>query len=257
MAVSPQHFTEVEGLRVQFRMRGTEDGDPLLMLHGWGGNSLSFMGAASALEEKYRTLSPDLPGFGFSEPPPEAWGSSDYARVVAALIRAAGFESAFVLGHSRGGTIAVALATEYPELVRKLVVVASPIVRLPPDADVRRSSLRYSLVRGMAKLLPPARGRMLEWARNRFGSADYRAAGPMRSTLVRVVNEDWRPALASVKAPVLLLWGSEDAEVPLRVAEEALTEVPNARLVTLDGAGHFPFLDQPDAFAEAVTSFLG
>ncbi|HEU0073492.1 MAG TPA: alpha/beta hydrolase, partial [Dehalococcoidia bacterium] len=67
----------------------------------------------------------------------------------------------------------------------------------------------------------------------------------------------WRPALAAVKAPVLLIWGTEDTEVPLRVAEEAMTELPDARLVTLEGAGHFPFLDPPEAFAEAVTSFLG
>jgi pimeloyl-ACP methyl ester carboxylesterase len=74
---------------------------------------------------------------------------------------------------------------------------------------------------------------------------------------VRVVNEDWRPALASIRAPVLLIWGSEDAEVPLRVAQEAMGELMGARLVTLEGAGHFPFLDQPEAFAEAVTAFLG
>jgi pimeloyl-ACP methyl ester carboxylesterase len=98
---------------------------------------------------------------------------------------------------------------------------------------------------------------MLDWGRDRFGSADYKSAGVLRPTLVRVVNEDLRPLLASVTAPVLLIWGSEDTEVPLRVAEEALTELPDARLVTLEGAGHFPFLDQPEAFAEAVTSFLG
>jgi pimeloyl-ACP methyl ester carboxylesterase len=257
MVVSPQHFTEVEGLRIQFRIRGDADSEPLLMLHGWGQSSLSFVGVASVLEERFRLLTPDLPGFGFSEPPPVAWGSSDYARAMAELIKIAGCESVTVLGHSRGGTIAVALAVEYPELVRKLVIVASPIVKLPPEKGVRRSSRRYSILRGVAKLMPPLRGRLLAWGQNRFGSADYRAAGPMRSTMVKVVNEDWRPALASVKVPVLLIWGTEDTEVPVRVAEEAMTELPDARLVTLDGAGHFPFLDQPDAFTEAVTSFLG
>jgi pimeloyl-ACP methyl ester carboxylesterase len=257
MAVSPQHFRDVDGLRVQFRLRGKADGEPLLMLHGWGQSSLSFVGVASALEERYRLLTPDLPGFGFSEAPPEAWGSSDYARAMAELIRIAGFESVNVLGHSRGGTIAVALAVEYPELVKKLVIVASPIVLLPPGAGVRRASLRYSMLRGVAKLVPPLRERMLSWGRQRFGSADYKAAGPLRSTLVKVVNEDWREALPMVKAPVLLIWGSEDSEVPLRVAEEAMGELADARLVTLEGAGHFPFLDEPGAFAEAVTSFLG
>jgi len=255
MAVSPQHFSEVEGLRLQFRLRG--EGEPLLMLHGWGGSSLSFMSAASRLEEHFRTLAPDLPGFGFSEAPPEAWGSAEYARVVAALPKAAGLESVNVLGHSFGGKVALALATAYPELVKRLVIVASPIVRLPPEPGVRRASLRYSMLRGASKFLPPLRERLLEWGRNRFGSADYKAAGPLRPTMVRVVNEDWRAALPAIQVPVLLIWGSADTEVPLRVAHEAMELLPHAELVTLEGAGHFPFLDQPKAFAEAVSEFMG
>jgi pimeloyl-ACP methyl ester carboxylesterase len=254
MAVSPQHFSEVDGLRLQFRLRG--EGKPLLMLHGWGQSSLSFVRAASLLEQRFRILTPDLPGFGFSEAPREAWGSSDYARVMAELIKTVGFESVDVLGHSRGGTIALALATAYPELVKRLVIVASPIVRLPPEPGARRASLRYSLLRGAAKLMPPLRERMLEWGQNRFGSADYKAAGPLRPTMVRVVNEDWRPALPAIQPPVLLIWGSEDTEVPPRVAQEAMELLPHGELVTLGGAGHFPFLDQPEAFAEAVTAFL-
>jgi len=256
MAVSPQHFTEVDGLRLQFRVRGAPSGEGLLMLHGWGGSSLSFMGAASALEERFRLLTPDLPGFGFSEAPKEAWGSAEYARVVAALPKAAGFESVSVLGHSFGGKVALALATAYPELVKRLVIVAAPIVRLAPEPDVRGRRRTYAVLRKAANLVPPLRGRILDWGRNRYGSADYRAAGPLRPTMVRVVNEDWRPALPAVQVPVLLIWGSEDAEVPLEVAEEAMKELPRAELVVLEGAGHFPFLDQPEAFAAAVTKFL-
>jgi pimeloyl-ACP methyl ester carboxylesterase len=254
MAVSPQHFSEVEGLRVQFRVRGA--GEPLLMLLGWGQSSLSFMNAAGALEQHFQLLTPDLPGFGFSEAPKEAWGSAEYARVVAALPRSAGFESLSVLGHSFGGKVALALTTSYPELVKRLVIVASPIVRLPLEGSARGRSKSYEALRTAAKLVPPLRGRILDWARNRYGSSDYREAGPLRPTLVRVVNEDWRPALPAVHVPVLLIWGSEDTEVPLRVAEEAMQSLPNAELLVLEGAGHFPFLDQPDAFAEAVTRFL-
>jgi pimeloyl-ACP methyl ester carboxylesterase len=255
MAVSPQHFTEVEGARVQFRLRGT--GEPLVMLHGWGQSSLSFMAAGSALEQRFRLLTPDLPGFGFSEPPPAAWGSTEYARVVASLVKSAGFGTTNVLGHSFGGKVALALATAYPELVRRLVIVASPIVRLPLEGVERRGSNGYRWVRRVAGIAPlPLRERVLEWGRNRYGSADYRAAGALRPTLVRVVNEDWRPALAAVQAPVLLLWGSADQDVPLRVAEEAKEALPRAELRVMEGAGHFPFLDQPEAFVEAVSGFL-
>jgi pimeloyl-ACP methyl ester carboxylesterase len=258
MAVSPQHFSEIEELRVQFRMRGLAGGEPLLMLHGWGQSSLSFMAAASALEERFRLLTPDLPGFGFSEAPKEAWGSAEYARVVAELVRSAGYERVNVLGHSFGGKVALALATAYPEVVKRLVIVASPIVRLPLEGNERRGSGAYRMVRRVASVMPgPLRERILTWGRNRYGSADYRAAGPLRPTLVRVVNEDWRAALPAVQSPVLLIWGSEDTEVPLRVAEEAMAELPKAELRVIEGAGHFPFLDKPEVFAEAVAGFLG
>jgi pimeloyl-ACP methyl ester carboxylesterase len=257
MAVSPQHFREIEGLRVQFRMRGLASGEPLLMLHGWGQSSLSFMAAASALEERFRLLTPDLPGFGFSEAPKEAWGSAEYARVASELVGSAGYERVNVLGHSFGGKVALALATAYPEVVKRLVIVASPIVRLPLEGSEQRGSSAYRLVRRVASVTPgPLRERILAWGRNRYGSADYKAAGPLRPTLVRVVNEDWRPALPAVQAPVLLIWGSEDTEVPLRVAEEAMEALPKAGLKVMQGAGHFPFLDQPEAFAEAVAGFL-
>jgi pimeloyl-ACP methyl ester carboxylesterase len=257
MAVSPQHFSEIEGLRVQFRVRGLASGELLLMLHGWGQSSLSFMAAASALEQRFRLLTPDLPGFGFSEVPEEAWGSVEYARVAAELVKSAGYERVNVLGHSFGGKVALALATAYPEVVKRLVLVASPIVRLPPEGNERRGSSAYRMLRKVANVMPgPLREQILAWGRNRYGSADYKAAGPLRPTLVRVVNEDWRPALPAVQSPVLLIWGSEDTEVPLRVAEEALRELPSAQLRVIEGAGHFPFLDQPEAFAEAVAGFL-
>jgi pimeloyl-ACP methyl ester carboxylesterase len=215
------------------------------------------MAAAAALEERFRLLTPDLPGFGFSEAPSAAWGSADYARVVADLVRSAGFETTNVLGHSFGGKVALALATAFPELVRRLVIVASPIVRLPLEGQERKGSSAYLWVRKAAGLTPPPlREKVLEWGRNRYGSADYKAAGALRPTLVRVVNEDWRPALAAVQAPVLLLWGSEDQEVPLGVAEAAMETLPRAELRVLEGAGHFPFLDQPEAFVDAVSDFL-
>jgi pimeloyl-ACP methyl ester carboxylesterase len=254
MAVSPQHFTQIDGLRVQFRVRGA--GPPLLLLHGWGGSSLSFAAVIPALEQRFRLLIPDLPGFGFSEPPAAAWGSADYARVVAGLIESASAKPLDVLGHSFGGKVAVALATQYPELVRRLVLVAAPVVRLEQNAAVLSRGRAYRAVRAAARLLPPLREQILDWGRRRFGSEDYKAAGPLRPTLVRVVNEDWRPALPALRAPVLLIYGERDEDVPAAVGEAARDALPNAELVVMSGAGHFPFLDDAEGFSEAVAAFL-
>jgi pimeloyl-ACP methyl ester carboxylesterase len=255
MAVSPQHFTEIDGLRVQFRVRGS--GEPLLLLHGWGGSSLSFMAVSGRLEQHFRVLAPDLPGFGFSETPPRAWGAADYAGAVAGLLMASGFSSVNVVGHSFGGLVATALATSRPDLVKRLVLVASPVVRLPREGGVRARTLAYRGVKTVARLLPPLRDRITEWAVQRFGSSDYRAAGPMRPTMVKVLGEDWRGALPNLAAPVLLVYGEQDQEVPLAVAHAAMSELPEgAQLLVMPGAGHFPFQDDPEGFVASLSGFL-
>jgi pimeloyl-ACP methyl ester carboxylesterase len=209
-----------------------------------------------ALEKRFRVLAPDLPGFGFSQFPPAPWGSAEYARVVASLIENAGLERADLLGHSFGGKVAVALAASRPELVRRLVLVAAPVVRLPPAAGVQSRARGYTIARKLASLAPPVRGRILDWARDRYGSEDYKAAGELRSTFVKVVNEDWRTALKSLRSPLLLVYGERDTDVPQAVAREALAEARSAELVVMEGAGHFPFLDDSNRFLEAVTRFL-
>ncbi len=255
MAISPQHFTEINGLRVQFRVRG--NGEPLLLLHGWGGSSLSFMAVSNQLESQFRVLAPDLPGFGFSQEPPEAWGAADYANIVAGLLVASGFGNVNVVGHSFGGLVATALATSRPGLVKRLVLVASPVVRLKADRQVRSRVSGYARVKFVANLLPPFKQRILDWGRMKYGSEDYRQAGSMRPTMVKVLGEDWRDALANVSVPTLLIYGKKDEDVPIAVAETAMQALPEgARLVVLEGAGHFPFIDDSKGFVEALTGFL-
>ena len=255
MAVSPQHFTEIDGLRVQFRVRGK--GEPLLLLHGWGGSSLSFMSIASRLEAHFRVIAPDLPGFGFSEMPPKPWGAADYADAVEKLIGTTGLGAVNVMGHSRGGVIGTALAISRPDLVKRLVLVAAPVVRLQADKDVKSRIGGYARVKFVANLLPPFKQRMLEWGRMKYGSEDYRQAGALRPTLVKVLGEDWRSALPDVTMPTLLIYGEQDEDVPLAVAEAAMQSLPpGARLEVIEGAGHFPFLDRPEAFMDALNSFL-
>ncbi len=97
---------------------------------------------------------------------------------------------------------------------------------------------------------------MISRVSGRFGSRDYLAAGPMRPTLVKVVNEDLTPLLPGVQAPTLILWGDRDREIPRTAMEIMAARIPNARLVVFEGAGHFPFLDVPERFCGALMEFL-
>lgn len=246
----------VNGLETYYRAEGR--GAPVLLLHGWGVSHESFASLAPLLAEQFQVLRLDLPGFGWSPPPPAAWGTAEYRDHVAAFLDGLDIARAAVLGHSFGGRIAIRLAAEQPARVARLVLVASAGIR-------PRRGWRYHARVGTTKLLkaacrlPLAGGwgrRLLERWTGRVGSRDYRNAGPMRPTLVRVVNEDLAPLLPAVQAPTLICWGDQDREVGREAMEAMRAGIPDARLVVFPGAGHFPFAERPAEFAGHVLPFL-
>jgi pimeloyl-ACP methyl ester carboxylesterase len=223
-------------------------GPTLVGLHGWGRDRSDL---AEALAGREAILF-DLPGFGSSPPPPEAWGAHDYAAAVAAALDERGDArdaGAFTLvGHSFGGRVAAHLAAERPDLVSGVVFVGAPLLRLsaprPPSLWFR--ALRAASRRG---LVPAA---TMERARQRRGSADYNAAhGVMRDVLVRSVAEDYRTQLSQIGCPTGFCWGANDTTAPPEIARRASELVKQCvALVVVDGAGH-------DVQRDAVEQFRG
>ncbi len=233
-------------------------GPPVVLLHGWGARAETF----AALLLRMRTARPlwalDLPGFGESPLGPGGWTTTGYADLVRGWIAEAGWSRVSLLGHSYGGGVAVRLAAGPAGPVDRLVLVAAAGLRLPPPAAVRRRRRAYRRRRLLARLLPPAVRRRLEarW-RERYGSPDYRDAGPLRPTLVDAVSEDLAPIAATVAVPTLLLWGARDADVPVATAGAAYRRlITSAELVVLEASGHFPFLDEPRRCAAIVDAFV-
>ena len=101
----------------------------------------------------------------------------------------------------------------------------------------------------------------MEAIRSSRGSADYRAAsGVMRDILVKVVNESYEAQLRALDTPVTLLWGRDDREVPVAVAERALSVISEgggrAGLEVLPGVGHFLPTEAPEALRLVVSKAL-
>jgi len=246
----------INGLETFYQLEG--QGDPVVLLHGWGASSQSLAGVAACLAPLFRVMSVDLPGFGWSQAPPAAWGIADYADHVRQLLDEVRIAKAALLGHSFGGRVAIQLAACHPERVGPLILVASAGVR--PRRGPRyyarvataKALRRLSLLPGLAGV----GSRLLARWQAKVGSRDYLAAGRLRPTLVKVVNEDLTPALTSVQAPTLLLWGDQDQEVRRPAVEVMAARIPQARLKVFVGAGHFPFQDAPDAFCRAAQEFL-
>ncbi|MCB0338647.1 MAG: alpha/beta hydrolase, partial [Bdellovibrionales bacterium] len=89
-----------------------------------------------------------------------------------------------------------------------------------------------------------------------FGSSDYRAAGAMRQTLVKVVNEDHSHLLSKIHCPTLLVWGDQDTDTPLWMAKKMEQEIKDCGLVVFSGAGHYSFLDRSQQFCLVAAKFL-
>lgn len=222
----------------------TGSGRPwVLALHGWGRTRADFDASLEGLD----ALAVDLPGFGASPEPPEAWGGADYADAVVPLLDE--METpAVILGHSFGGQVAVQLAARHPERVAALVLTGTPLVRRP-QGPVSRS---FRLARRLHRLGVLSDDYM-EALRRKRGSADYKAArGIMRDVFVRVVNEHYDDDLAALRCPVELVWGADDAAAPLAQAQVAGGMIDDVRVTVLDGVGHFTPQAAPGALRDAV-----
>jgi len=226
----------------------------VLALHGWARTHRDF-DAVIAPEGRspLPCLALDLPGFGASPAPADAWGAADYARAVGAVLD--DMQGPVVLlGHSFGGRVAVHLANQRSESIGALVLTGVPL--LPAVGRRARTAPAYKLVRRLHRLKLVSDSAM-EAARQRHGSADYRAAqGVMRQVLVRSVSESYGEQLSAVQCPVHLVWGADDTAAPLEMAERAMALVAQGDLSVFPGVGHLTPLLIPAALHSAVTSCL-
>jgi pimeloyl-ACP methyl ester carboxylesterase len=227
----------------------------VVLLHGWRRSHQDFAALAQGLHARgVSSLALDLPGFGASPPPTVATGASGYADNVATLLRELGGPPTVLVGHSFGGRVATVLAATYPELVSHVVLTGVPLLRTGSGAT---SPLAYRLLRRGARwrVVSPAR---LEKARQRYGSADYRAAnGVMRDVLVTVVNEEYSSYLSEFRVGLDLVWGANDTVVPPDVARRAQLLVTGSHLHVVEGVSHLLPSEAPDTLLEPLLKVLG
>lgn len=197
-------------------------------LHGWGRSGDDLAPVLQGLD----ALAPQLAGFGGADAPPAAWGTEEYAAALATALD--GHAPVVLVGHSFGGRVAVRLAARRPELVRGVLLTGAPLLRLV-DYKPR---LGFRVIRWLAarRLVPQ---RVLDRARERYGSADYRAAsGVMREVFTRVVREDYREDLERIVAPTRFVWGEHDDAAPVDAGRAAAALVPGATFRVVAGSGH-------------------
>lgn len=248
----------VDGLNIAYIDQGC--GPVVLLLHGWGAPAETYRLIIDHLSAYCRVIAPDLPGFGGSDEPPEAWTPARYAAFVGAFAAALDISEAVLMGHSNGGRIALyMLGHGCPFTVKKAVLLDAAGLKPHHGPSYYRKVASYKTAKwffslpGVRSLFPNA----VENARRRHGSDDYRAASPvMRQSMVLALHEDMTPLLPRIRASVLLIWGECDTATPLGDGRKMARLIPDAGLVTLPGAGHFAFAERWGQCARVLDSFL-
>jgi len=248
-----------------YRLRYLEagSGPPLLLVHGLGSNAAQDWGRlVGPLGRSYHVFALDLPGFGRSERPANA----DYSipmqvEAVRAFLGAVGVPKARVAGISMGGWIVARLAGEHPELVERLVLVAPAGLRPEPNAAIPVEVLFPQDEAGVRRMIatirhkpPPAPS---------FLVRDILKERLREEWIVRRTVESMRPgkdwlngSLGHATMPVLIVWGKQDALIPVAYAAPFQAELEHATLTVLDGCGHVPMADCPQEFDRVMTAFL-
>jgi pimeloyl-ACP methyl ester carboxylesterase len=262
---------EIEGQRVSVERSG--QGEPLVLLHGFGESTLSFAAVMPELARRFTVVAIDLNGFGFTERPraPESYTLAGQERLVLAVLDRLRLPKVRLAGHSYGGGIALFLAARHPERVDRLLLVDNT---LPSYASERRS--RFLRWKWMARIAAHtyaltdrriASGLVEAYYDDSLVTRDLVRAYADRLRIEGVsdaffglVGPSAEPPfeldLATVRMPTLVVWGAEDELIHAAGAAERAKLLPAGRFVALPACGHSPMEECPRAFLDASLPFL-
>ena len=248
----------IDGLKINYKIAG--QGPAILILHGWGGSSDSWISVQEILaKEGFKIIVPDFPGFGKSETPFEPWGVREYSNFVLNLTKILELQKFFLLGHSFGGRVAIKFSVLYPEKIKSLILCNSAGIK-------QKWGFREKFIFRLSKLgnaiftFPPLK-RFKNKFRNLFyiflRHKDYaKVEGTMRKIFKKVLTEDLLKDLPRIKTRTLIIWGEFDKLVPVKYAHTFKEKIENSKLEILLKIGHSPHLEVPEKLAKIIIQFL-
>jgi pimeloyl-[acyl-carrier protein] methyl ester esterase len=241
-------------------------GSRIVLLHGWGLHGGVFDDLAGRLAREHQVIVPDLPGHGRSAP--GTFTLEHLSRAVLDFVS----EPAVWLGWSLGGLIAMQAAIAWPQQVRQLVLVgATPrfvqhddwVSAMRPDVfaefgaslehDYRATLLRFLSLQVGADEAGRTAVKQLRAGLFAHGEPDRKS---LRAGLDFLNDTDLRSHLAKIAAPTLVIHGSHDRLAPPAAGAVLGDRIPGARYCEFRGAGHAPFLSQPQQFENTLREFL-
>ena len=254
-----EEIVDIGGARIH-TLKGGE-GEPLLVLHGAGGNQ-GWLRYAQGLADRYTVYIPFHPGYGQSDRPDWLETINDLACFYTWYMEQQGLEGARVIGFSMGGWLAAEIAVACPHAFSKLMLVGAAGIK--PQVGEIADIFIISPAQVLELLFhDPAQAPEYDQVYGRqLTPEELETAERNREMTVRLT---WKPYMHDPRLPALLgrlnipariLWGREDRIVPLECGELFRDAIPGSDLVVIDNCGHLPQVEQPEQFLRAALDFL-
>ena len=221
---------------------------PVLFLHGLGCSAEVWEPTIDEMADRglcCPVVAPDMPGYGLTPGPPEAMGIDELADWTVRFLNVRGIERVHVAGNSMGCQVALAMARRHKDRV------AGVVLQGPTTGDRLVPPWRYivGLVGDGFQESPRYNLRLMKM---------YTQMGPRRyfATVRKMLEDDPLTDAKNTTAPILVIRGGKDAIVSDKIARQLAAALPDAVYVPLDSAAHAIAYNQPDAFTDAMVTFL-
>ncbi|MGH7988293.1 MAG: alpha/beta fold hydrolase [Candidatus Binataceae bacterium] len=253
-------LARINGIELYYETHG--GGPALVLAHGAGGNHLSWWQQVPALSQRFRCVTFDHRGFGYSGDVADGPGPNAFADDLLALLDHLEIEKAALAGQSMGGWTVLGFASAHPERVSALVLCDTFGGMDDPDVIRAQGKLRENVSGSLSIVL--ARAYAAEFPKRepprcflyqQISGINLHVA-PNLIQVMGALRHSVEP-IVSKRIPTMLIVGEEDVLTPANVMELMARRLPHARFVKVAGAGHSVYFERPDEFNRLLIDFLG
>lgn len=271
LAQPSSHFINWRGAEIHYTEEGT--GQPVLLVHGFGGSFRNFQKLNDSLKNEYRVLRVDLPGFGLSDQPATDSKTNFvelYHDFMTFFVDTMHLDSVYVVGNSMGGMMAWGMAEHSPWRVKKLVLLNAAGYELDKVAKGATGFLTSAVGQFMFKKGMPlkfseggaktcyADDSKINWAEAAVNNELWNREGNIPAAFAMASSKTFPDStrITSITCPTLIVWGTQDEIIPVAHAQKFHRDIKNSRVIVYDPCGHCPMIEVPELLAPDIRKFF-
>lgn len=265
------HFADVDGVRVHYQEKGS--GTPLILIHGYTSSVYSWKDVFEPLSKSFRVIAVDLKGFGFTGKPDGDYTRRAQAMLIAGLLDHLKIEKAWLCGSSMGGEVALNFARQNPQRVAGLILIDSSGAKVEGTSSLAPGYLLIPVVGRVLTALALRSDKLVREGLeksfyDRSKITDERVAtyyrplqtrgGQLAALRARTQANQFpiEPDLGKISARTLIIWGAEDALIPLAAGHRMNSLIKDSALLVFEKCGHLPQEEMPERVVEEITRFI-